>query len=482
MENNTIWGGKENILPEAANLFVAMRSLGYEDTAAVADLIDNSIDAKADNIWIAIDDDLKRLFIADDGVGMSMETLNTAVKLGGKKQHNTGDDLGKYGLGLITASLSMGKTIRIITKHEGEYNTAELSFDKIQETNKFIADFHKSIGTEKISFDLRTHNASSGTVLIIDDCDHIQFKTASAFATSLTNTISEVFRGFISEGKHIYVNNVNVQAEDPLYLNHSGTQILVDKDIFIEKPDGKKCKMHVLAAKINDFGALNRKLHINIYRQGFYVLRNNREIAAALEYPDIYIKHNSLNRLRIELRFSSELDDMMGVNIRKHNIAPAQVIINELKAVLDGHIKKMRAESKPTTAGATVPHIPMVPGNEKPAEMPGMPGGENTGNNGSDDRPGSNSTTLTFDFSSRAGKSSEPLFDVSVSQSRISIRYNVKNMFYTQQIIENPEGGAIKRALDAVVEASLKSFVELSYLEKVADFGAQLARNIESKE
>lgn len=489
MNNQSIWGGQENILPEAANLFAAMRSMGYEDTAAVADLIDNSIDAKANNIWITIDENLDRIFIADDGVGMSMETLNTAAKLGGKKNHNDSDDLGKYGLGLITASLSMGRTIRIITKNEGEYNTAILSYDKIQETNKFIADFHKSIGTEKISFDFRTHNADSGTVLIIDDCDHIQSKTAKSFATNLNNTISETFRAFISEGKRIFINGTPVEKEDPLYLNYPGTKILVDEDIDIKMANGAISKMHVKAAKIHDFGsALNKKQHINIHRQGFYVLRNSREVAAALEYPEIYKKHNDFNFLRIELSFNSELDDMMGVNIRKHNIAPAQSIINSLKMVLDEPIKKLRLEMKEKQKGGATPSpFPPAPA-PAPAPTPQpQPGPEpahapEPGEGGPVQPEPRTNDSYSFEIMTRAAKETDPLFEASVSNNRVSIRYNVKNVFFLERIVEDASGPIVKEVLDSAIKSSIKALLDSDKNADVSSFASSLAKNIAESE
>lgn len=488
MNNESIWGGQENILPEAANLFAAMRSMGYEDIAAVADLIDNSIDAKANNIWISIDDNLDRIFIADDGIGMSLETLNTAVKLGGKKSHDEDGDLGKYGLGLITASLSMGRTIRIITKHEGEYYTAVLSYDKIQETNKFIADFNKSIGTEKISFDFRTHNADSGTVLIIDDCDHIQSKSAKAFASNLRKNISETFRAFISDGRRIFIDGKPVEKEDPLYLNYPDTKILVDEDIDIKMGNGTISKMHVRAAKIHDFGKImNKKQHINIYRQGFYVLRNSREVAAALEYPEIFKKHNDFNLLRIELSFNSELDDMMGVNIRKHNIAPSQEIINSLKMVLDEPIKKLRAEMHAKQKGGGVKINPPFPPIQ-PTPAPEPPISPEPGKNPEPDDGGSAPEPVandeySFEIMTRAAKETDPLFEASKSGNKISIRYNVKNMFFLERIIEDASGPAIKETLDNAIKSSIKALVNSDENADVASFAYSMAKNIaESKE
>ena len=346
MNNNSNLGVKEeNILPEAKGLFQALSDMGYENTAAVADLVDNSIDAGATNIRITVSDDMNKIFIADDGTGMSADVLNTAIKLGGKKAHDNNSDLGKYGLGLITASLSLGRVLRVITKHDNKYNTAVLDYDVVCDMNKFIADFHMSTETEKSAFEFRTKNASSGTVIIIDKCDSIQYTKPKDLITALETNLGQVFRSFLRNGKHIYLNDAEVQITDPMLQDLAGVINIVDTNVEIRTTSGSEGIMHVLAVKIPDQKAkINKRLKLNIQGQGFYILRNNREIASALEFPEIFKKHNDFNLLRIEVSFNPELDSLMGINIKKHDVAPSKEVINALNEVLSEPIKKFRAE------------------------------------------------------------------------------------------------------------------------------------------
>lgn len=463
--NNNVRSGRENILPDAAGLFYALRSMGYENTAAVADLIDNSIDAEASNIWISIDNDLSKIFIADDGVGMSEETLRTAIRLGGKKAHDKGSDLGKYGLGLITASISMGRVVRIITKKDGLYNTATLDYDIIRETNLFNADFHKSTDAEIASFNYRTKDADSGTVLIIDKCDKLQYTRAKDLIDAVEESVSEVFRVYLSEGKHIYINESGVSAYDPLLLIVKGNRKLVDTDIDIKTNTGIEGKMHVLAVMIPDQGTkANRNLHLNIQGQGFYILRNNREIASGLEFPELFKKHNDFNLLRIELSFNPDLDDLMGINLKKHDIAPSQEVILALKKVLDTPIKKVREEMKtkqrkkeqnnpfitpitPPNGGTTSP-APIVGGGS--VDIPIIPSVE----------PVEEKYTITF--STHAGNENDPLFKLSVSGKKITIYYNICNNYYSEKILADDYGLKVKEALDNVIRASIEAYVDLS--------------------
>lgn len=496
MDNN-MKSGQENILPDAAGLFFALRSMGYKNTAAMADLIDNSIDAQATNVWVSIENDLSKIFIADNGTGMSAETLRTAIRLGGKKVHDNGSDLGKYGLGLITASISMGRVVRIITKYDGIYNTAVLDYDVIRETNLFKADFYDSTEAEVASFNFRTKNADSGTVLIIDKCDKLQYTKAKDLISAVDESVSEVFRVYLNEGNSIEINGSRVIAYDPLLLNLRGSRRLVDETINVKSSAGATGKIHVLAVMVPDQGAAtNRKLHLNITGQGFYILRNNREIASALEFQDIFKKHNDFNLLRIELSFSPELDDLMGINLKKHDIAPAQEVINALKAVLDAPIKKAREEmkAKQRNKDAKNPFL-QAP---KPAPAPASEQPSNVSNSmmqttiEEKTAPSFVATaplampaapeTYEVTFSTYAGAENDPLLKFTESNGVITIRYNICNEYYSAKILSGDSSIKAKETLDAVLKASILAYLKTAGAASLASFVDAIAATLTEAE
>ena len=198
---------KENIIPEARNLYSALRNSGYSNTAAIGDLIDNSLDAGAKTIKIDIAEDLKQIYISDDGTGMSIETLKLALRLGGRKVHDNINDLGKYGLGLITASLSMGTRLRVITRKDGVTNVGIFDYDEVYSSNGFIASFREATNSEILGFNYRTNNAKSGTVLSIENCDKIQYNDLASFESDLRSTIKSTFWAFVQNEREIIVNN-----------------------------------------------------------------------------------------------------------------------------------------------------------------------------------------------------------------------------------------------------------------------------------
>lgn len=101
-------------------LMESMRSVGYDLRTAIADIIDNSIAANAHHISIRFFNSSEEPYIAiiDDGDGMDYETALHAMKLGSNDptKERKNEDLGRFGLGLKTASLSQARSLLLITK------------------------------------------------------------------------------------------------------------------------------------------------------------------------------------------------------------------------------------------------------------------------------------------------------------------------------------------------------------------------------
>src|ERR1700749_3671225 len=106
--------------PNARKMIRSMRHLGYSNYAAVKDIIDNSNDANA--IWIKVYVHSAKgdftIPVVDNGDGMDWATLDEALRLGSDTERNIVSDLGKFGMGLVTASLSICKTVEVITKQK----------------------------------------------------------------------------------------------------------------------------------------------------------------------------------------------------------------------------------------------------------------------------------------------------------------------------------------------------------------------------
>lgn len=105
--------------PFAPVLMESTRAIGYSLEAAIADIIDNSIAAKAGKVklfFFPIDD--AYLCILDDGIGMNNTQIDAAMQYGSQSPSDIRDasDLGRYGLGLKTASLSQCRVLTVVSK------------------------------------------------------------------------------------------------------------------------------------------------------------------------------------------------------------------------------------------------------------------------------------------------------------------------------------------------------------------------------
>ena len=459
----------ENIIPEAGNLYSALRNSGYSNIAAIGDLIDNSLDAGAKTIRIEIADDLKQIFLSDDGTGMSPETLNQALKLGGRKEHDRINDLGKYGLGLITASISIGTRFRVITKRDGVISVGAFDVDEVYDSNRFIASFREANEAEVNSFNFRTNNANSGTVIIIENCDKIQYSNKDDFVGELKDYIKTAFWSFISDGKEIYIDDNLVPADDPLFRFDKRTEVIVDKTVDIPMSDGGTEKLEIVAVLIPDFDKnLKRSMRINIETQGFYVLRNNREIAPAVEIIEVFKKHNDFNRLRIKLNFGPGLDEEMGVNYTKHNISPKKRIINILQGELSEKLRKVRRELKDGQK-PDKPQEPKNPFSEPEPKKQQMSQDTTPSPEPKDDKADSSIKAVTV--KTRFSSEKDSLVSVSKSEDDVSIWVNGANKFYKNAITDKENGSELKKYFDTIlkafIEASVKNNVPVDTIETI---------------
>lgn len=108
--------------PDAASIMESTRAIGYSLPVAVADIIDNSIAAEAKQIEIFYSATEKYVAILDDGCGMNSNEINIAMKYGGISplDKRLEKDLGRFGLGMKTASLSQCKVLTVVSKKNNE--------------------------------------------------------------------------------------------------------------------------------------------------------------------------------------------------------------------------------------------------------------------------------------------------------------------------------------------------------------------------
>jgi len=340
--------------PNPARLIESLRCLGYDNYIAIADLVDNSMDAEAERVTIKVfrQDNVIKILVADNGAGMDRETLDQSLRLGSLTAKNPISDLGKFGMGLVTAGLSLARRTTVITKQLDVYLTAIADVDEVIKTNTFHKYLDESSPKEKEAFDRIFPDSDSGTLVILEKCDGITNQNTSVFASTLRNKLGRFHRYFLRAEKVFTVNDEPVVVVDPLELDDPNTQIFSD-DVYpvtLKSGNGDRNEnIHIRIALIPDEPtAGEREVALGIKNQGFYILRNNREIQAA-ETLDAFTKHNDFNRMRGEVFLSGDLDKVVGIDFTKRDIVLEQSFRDQLLKYLKAQCTTIKSQESSKT-------------------------------------------------------------------------------------------------------------------------------------
>lgn len=329
------------IVPNPAKTMESMRHLNYSNVTAIADIVDNSIDAGATNVDIRIGDDF--VAIADNGCGMDKETLIQAITMG---SDTTKEDwqLGRFGMGLVTAGISLSPYIRVSTTQDGKTYNAVLDLEHISKNNQWEAFCEEGAYTDA--------PREQGTVVWLERIDNFNFNSAEIVAKKVAAHLSEVFRKFIQAGVEICVNGNKLTPLDPLALDSPNTEVLIDQEVITKS--GKS--FHVTLVELEkEASETNAEMKVAPRNQGFYIVRNNRQIGRALMFEGIkgLVRHPSLNKMRCEISYMSELDDDFGINFTKDQVVLKQSLSDKIAEVVTGPINLIRHRYNSRTADET---------------------------------------------------------------------------------------------------------------------------------
>ena len=219
--------------PNPKSTINSYRSFGYNLSTAIADILDNSISAKSNTIelvskWNGAD---SYLYVLDNGKGMNLEELIVAMTPGSKdpEEERNENDLGRFGLGLKTASFSQCKRLTVISKKKG-YSLVKRCWDIDfinQQQQWLLLDYVSDNQFEKLFDDL-----DSGTLVLWEKLDRIVGNSSienemvkNAFYQELTivrEHLSLVFHKFLESNKlKINTNGFSVEPYNPFLLNFS---------------------------------------------------------------------------------------------------------------------------------------------------------------------------------------------------------------------------------------------------------------------
>lgn len=345
--------------PFAPVLMESTRAIGYSIEAAIADVIDNSIAAKATNINIFFNC-LPKPYIAicDDGTGMDNNQITEAMRYGtaSPSEIRRDDDLGRYGLGMKTASLSQCRSLTVISKKEDLVVGRRWDLDHIIDTKKWsLEQLGKNEILELVNSD-ELSKQSSGTLVVWQNLDKVKSGSVT-IEQALEERMLEVkkhleliFHRYLSgDGIRkikIFINGIQLKAFDPFYMSKS-TVVMDDEKIDIPGRDGKVVirpfslphPSNMTKEELDLYGGKDGLRNL----QGFYIYRNKRLITWGTWFKLIRMdEFTKLTRVRVDI--PNSLDDLWTLDIKKSTAYPPEIVKTRLKQL----VGTMAAGSKRT--------------------------------------------------------------------------------------------------------------------------------------
>ena len=351
--------------PSPKVLMNSLRSLGYTLETALADIVDNSISADANKIYIHFPTSKDDVYISvlDNGEGMSNKDLLNAMKYGSEREYST-KDLGRFGIGMKSASLSQCRILTVASK-KGKYICAyRWDLDDVSKEKEWMCIELDKDEIIKIPEYNELANLQMGTLVIWQKFDIVEKKIENKKQEEIIdylakeserveNHLSLVFHRFLSRKINqikIYINKNEIEPLTPFLENHPKTDCKKVDEISL---GGSTIKVqpyilpHYEDLSIEDIKKLggNASLRNN---QGFYIYRNDRLINYGkwFRLSSSDISRELLKYGRIKVDIPNSMDDIWEIDIKKQEAIIPPRIIKYLKKI----VSEVCRDSKDKTA------------------------------------------------------------------------------------------------------------------------------------
>ncbi|UYQ94956.1 ATP-binding protein [Chitinophaga horti] len=340
----------ETVTPNPKSTINSYRSFGYNLPTAIADILDNSISAEATEVHINFkwEGSASYISLRDNGKGMNQKELVDAMTPGSKdpEEERGKNDLGRFGLGLKTASFSQCKRLTCITKKEGEKVLKRCwDIDYINDSNVWqLLDF-----VSDSSFLNEVNEQKSGTLVLWEHLDRIVGKAdknnesvKNAFYQEMQHVcehLSLVFHKFLENRRlKIFVQDDLLQPFNPFLLNLTPKPQMGLPEIFGGVEITYFILPHMSETGKESYeksgGALGW-----FQQQGFYIYRGDRLLVAG-DWLGLEKKRDYSKLARIAVNFSNAGDFDWNLDIKKSTASPPIEIRRELARIAKVAISK----------------------------------------------------------------------------------------------------------------------------------------------
>jgi len=337
------------VVPHPVSLIESMRAVGYSVEAAIADIIDNSLSAAATAIHVKYDaSEAPFVAVLDDGHGMKPNELTDAMRHGSRNpsDHRAVNDLGRFGLGMKTASLSQCRKLTVISKKAGIISARRWDLDVVQQTGKWLVVVPKPADLAHLPMYGKLEEQTSGTLVIWQDLDRLTAGSGdpqnemTAKMAALFEHLALVFHRFTQkEDAHpavvITVNGLQLPPRDPFLGTNAYRQELEGQTITSER--GKvQVSPYVLppicnlsAPEIETAGGREGLRGT----QGFYVYRSRRLVIWGTWFR-LVPKEEFYKLTRVRVDIPNTYDDLWALDIKKSVAYPPDPIRSRLKQLI----------------------------------------------------------------------------------------------------------------------------------------------------
>lgn len=346
----------DEVAPNASAMIESMRAYGYTLATAIADLIDNSIAANCTKVWLDTwwSGAESWITLTDDGEGMSEFELRDAMRLGSQNPLLDRDptDLGRFGLGLKTASLSQCRRLTVITRPASNArHVRRWDLDYLSRADVHGWQLLKTAHPDSIVSTERIDELERGTAVVWEVLDRI-VQTASKddgklrdhFLSSVDEVekhLAMVFHRYLSGPRRrlrILVNDHEVQPWDPFLEGHPATTPTPEELILLP---GHDAPIHVRGFVLPHKDKLSPEAYIVASgpggwnaQQGFYLYRNERLILPGSwlglggNRPWTKEEHYKLARIRLDI--PNSMDHLWHLDVKKSHATPPPLVRERL--------------------------------------------------------------------------------------------------------------------------------------------------------
>lgn len=365
----------------SANFIRAVRESGYLSiSTALAELVDNSLQASATEVAIRISRDradaLPEIVVEDNGSGMSKAELELCLRFGGSSRFDVRQSFGRFGMGLPAASLSQARRVEVTAWRDGGYErTVALDVDAIVAGNDptLVADRGPRSAT------------TSGCRVRWMQCDRIEYRRMAWLERSLHRELGRMYRRFLASGVRMTINGTPVEAIDPTLLaievEGASARLPFDELNYELETASGTAVVTVRFAML----PVERWHHLdNVTKRrvgivgggGVSILRAGREIASGWYLMGGKRKENYDDWWRCEIEFDPSLDEHFGITINKQGIRPSATLREAIEPELESIARMLNArvrqafedvkfqaaaEASCRIAAAADPDLPVIP-------------------------------------------------------------------------------------------------------------------------